>query len=132
MTDSRRLAGLIGPVIVALAGTEILNYRIWDTSIPQVVYLNGTLLLIAGLSMVRAHPRWSASWPVFITLAGWVALLGGLYRMIAPEGRQAPRTPAMYVGLALMGAVGVLLTYQAYRPQQRHSTTRGVESVRSN
>ncbi|MGH7741349.1 MAG: hypothetical protein ACRENS_04935 [Candidatus Eiseniibacteriota bacterium] len=121
MTDSRRLAGLIGPVLVALAATEILNYRIWDTSIPQLVYLNGTLLVIAGISILRAHHRWVAGWPLFLTLAGWIALLGGLYRMLAPEGRQAPRTPALYAGLALMGAVGLLLTYQAYRPKRRGS-----------
>ena len=116
MTDSRRLAGLVGPVIVALAATEILNFRIWDTSIPQVIYLNGTLLVVAGIAILRGHNRWVLGWPVFVTLAGWVALLGGLYRMFVPEGRQAPRTPALYVGLALMGAIGLLLTYQAYRP----------------
>jgi hypothetical protein len=106
-------------MIVALSATEILNYRIWDTSIPQVIYLNGTLLVLAGIAILRAHHRWSFGWPVFLTLAGWVALLGGLYRMFVPESRQAPRTPAMYVGLALMGLVGLVLTYQAYRPGQR-------------
>ena len=116
MTDSRRLAGLVGPMIVALAATEIINYRIWDTSIPQVIYLNGALLVVAGIAILRGHNRWVLGWPVFVTLAGWVALLGGLYRMFVPEGRQAPRTPALYVGLALMGAIGLLLTYQAYRP----------------
>jgi hypothetical protein len=125
MTDSRKLAGLVGPVMVALAATEILNYRIWDTSIPQVVYLNGTLLVLAGLSILRGHNRWSMSWPVFITLAGWVSLLGGLYRMIAPEGRQAPGTPALYLGLVLMGLVGVLLSYQAYGPRPRQSGASG-------
>ena len=123
MTNSRSLAGLLGPVIVALAATEIVNYRIWDTSIPQVIYLNGTLLVVAGISILRAHHRWVAGWPAFITLAGWIALLGGLYRMFVPEGRQGPRTPAMYVGLALMGAVGLLLTYQAYRPRRREGGT---------
>jgi hypothetical protein len=125
LTDSRRLAALVGPVIVALAATEILNYRIWDTGIPQVIYLNGTLLVVAGLSMLRGHNRWSIGWPVFITLAGWVSLLGGLYRMIAPEARQAPRTPALYAGLAVMLAVGALLTFQGYWPQKRDSGVRG-------
>jgi hypothetical protein len=125
LTDSRRLAALVGPVIVALAATEILNYRIWDTGIPQVIYLNGTLLVVAGLSILRGHNRWSIGWPVFITLAGWVSLLGGLYRMIAPEARQAPRTPALYAGLAVMLAVGALLTFQGYWPQKRDSGVRG-------
>jgi hypothetical protein len=124
MTDSRKLAGLVGPVMVALAATEILNYRIWDTGVPQVIYLNGTLLVVAGLSMVRAHNRWIMSWPVLMTLAGWILLLGGLYRMIAPEAKQAPRTPALDAGLVVMLAVGALLTFQGYRPQKRDSGVR--------
>ena len=76
---SRDLAGLIGPVVVVLAITETINFHIWDTNIPAVTYLNGSILLVAGLAIVRAHNRWTRSWPVLITIVGWFALAFGLF-----------------------------------------------------
>jgi hypothetical protein len=66
MVNSRRIAGLLGPTIVALilSENEFINPRLYDLQIPPVVYLSGTLLLGAGLSIVRAHNRSTYSWPV--------------------------------------------------------------------
>ena len=49
-----------------------------------LIYLNGTLLFVAGLSIVRAHNQWKADWPVLVTLMGWFAIVGGLFRMFDP------------------------------------------------
>jgi predicted phage tail protein len=71
-----------------------MNLRIWTTSaepsitLVPVLYLNGTLLFVAGLSIVRVHNRWIGGWPVLLTLMGWLAMLGGLIRMIAPVSAQ--------------------------------------------
>jgi hypothetical protein len=111
--SSKRLAGLIGPTIIALSTSEALNFHIWTTNIPAVTYLNGTLLFIAGVSILRDHHRWKG-WPVLITLAGWVATLGGLYRMFAPEARQAPQTATSIAGVLALGTIGVFLTFKAY------------------
>jgi len=54
MTSSRHLAGLIGPAVMALTASEALNFRIWATNIAPVTYLNGTLLFVAGLSVLFA------------------------------------------------------------------------------
>jgi len=57
MTSSKGIAGLLGPTRIAATITEAMNGHIWDTSIPAVVYLNGTILFVAGLSIVPAHNR---------------------------------------------------------------------------
>jgi hypothetical protein len=114
MTDSRRLAGLIGPTLVALTTTEALNLHIWKTNIPPVTYLNGLLLFVAGLSIVRAHNRWTRSWPVLVTLVGWATILLGGFRMVAPEARQGGPNAPTFAVIALLFAVGLILTFRGY------------------
>ncbi len=103
---SRQLAGLIGPTLVVLGATEALNVHIFENQIAAVVYLNGTILFVAGLALVRAHHRWSWRWPTLITITGWVLLAGGLYRMIAPEAPQAPANARSYAAFAVIVAIG--------------------------
>jgi hypothetical protein len=61
MADSRRIAGLLGPTLIALilSENEFINPHLYDHQIPPVVYLSGTLLFVAGLATVRVHNRWS-------------------------------------------------------------------------
>jgi hypothetical protein len=113
---SKRIAGLVGPTLIALSASEALNYRIWQDNLAPVTYLDGTLLFVGGLSIVRVHNRWRGGWPVLTTLAGWSALLLGLGRMFAPEARQPRKNAAVNGLLAAMFASGVVLTFQAYRP----------------
>ncbi len=72
--ESKRIAGLVGPTLIASSASEALNYRIWDDNLAPVTYLDGALLFVGGLSIVRAHNRWRGGWPVLTTLAGWSAL----------------------------------------------------------
>ena len=48
MTDSRQLAGLIGPTMLAVGGTEAINMEVFSNQIAPVVYLNGTILFVAS------------------------------------------------------------------------------------
>jgi hypothetical protein len=49
MTNSKRIAGLVGPTLIALSVSEALNLRLLTAEIGpnlvHVIYLNGTLLL---------------------------------------------------------------------------------------
>lgn len=121
MNRSRSLAGLVGPTLVVLAATEALNMDVYEHQTPNVVYLNGTILFVAGLAMVRAHNRWLMGWPVFVTLAGWIGLLAGLYRMVWPHAPQADASPATFGMLAVLGTAGLVLTVAGYAPR-RHET----------
>ena len=115
MPASKQIAQLIGPTLVALAISEAMNLHIWANNIAAVTYLNGTLLFVAGLSIVRVHNIWAVGWPVTITLVGWSAILGGLFRMFAPEARQGGQNVSTFAVLAIIFALGSLLTFQGYR-----------------
>ena len=115
--ESQRIAGLVGPTLIALSASEALNYRIWDDNLAPVTYLDGALLFVAGLSIVRVHNRWRGGWPVLMTLAGWSALVLGLGRMFAPQARLPGRNAATNGVLLAMFAGGVVLTFQAGRPE---------------
>jgi len=110
MPNSKQLAGLIGPTLIALGATEALNLHIFASQIAPVVYLNGTMLFVAGLALVRAHNRWTKDWRVLVTLTGWTALIAGFIRMIAPDAPQADRSILTYSILAVIVVLGVILT----------------------
>ena len=120
--NSKRIAGLLGPTTIAITLSEATNLHIWTNNIAPsvnlapVVYLNGTLLFVAGLSIIRAHNYWGRDWPVLVTLMGWLVMLGGLIRMFAPVSGQHFRlnTAAMYTLIIVLLAVGIFLTFKAY------------------
>lgn len=118
MTTSKRIAGLLGPALVAVtvSESELINPHLYDRQIPPVVYLSGVLLFVAGLSIVRVHNLWAARWSVLVTLMGWLAILVGLFRMFAPALYQRGAQNAIVV-LALefiLLVIGIFLTFKAY------------------
>jgi len=120
MPNSAYIAKLLGPALIGITVTEWMNLDIFTAAIgPSFathVYLNGTLLFIAGLAIVRAHNVWSRRWPVLITLVGWVAVVGGLSRMVAPVSAQqaGQSAPVVYASLVALLAIGVVLTFNSY------------------
>ena len=42
--NSRELAKLVGPIIVVMTISEMINFQIWQVNIPSLTYLNGMLL----------------------------------------------------------------------------------------
>ncbi|MFN7960713.1 MAG: hypothetical protein U0002_05520 [Thermoanaerobaculia bacterium] len=120
--NSIRIAGLLGPTLLAIAATEWANIDVFLAAFGPAygphVYLNGTLLFIAGLALVRAHNVWVRAWPVLITLVGWFALLVGLGRMAAPVSAQAAggNPFVLYSSFVTLLVVGAILSYKAYIP----------------
>ena len=121
MNTSRRMAGLIGPTMIALGITEALNLRtmLENPASVVLVYMNGTLLFVAGVAIIRDHNRWVTGWPVLITITGWLLVVGGLLRMTAPLRVQSEvRASWTYGLLTVIVCAGALLTYKAYRPRE--------------
>jgi len=114
VTYSKQLAALIGPTMIAIGATEAANMDAFANQAAPVVYLNGAILFVAGLAIVRTHNVWTWRWPAIITLSGWVALVGGVWRMAAPNAPQAPDNLLTYAVLAAIAAIGVLLSVIAY------------------
>ena len=121
MPTSRNIAAILGPTIVAMVAAEfpLVQPHLYDTQIPPVVYLSGTLMFVGGLAVVRLHNHWRRDWTVLVTLSGWFFLLLGLFRMFAAETyqRRSASTGAMtFIVLeGILGIVGLIMTFQAYR-----------------
>jgi surface polysaccharide O-acyltransferase-like enzyme len=117
VANSTQIAGLLGPTLIAISLTESMNIDIFANTSAHLVYLNGTLLFVAGLAIVRVNNGWTGGWSVLVTLMGWLAILGGLIRMIAPVSAQqqtGQRTTAVYTLLIVLLAIGIFLTFKAY------------------
>jgi hypothetical protein len=120
MTTSKWIARIVGPTLIAVGVTEAINIDSFAGSTAPVVYLNGMVLFVAGLTIVQAHNRWVREWSVLVTLTGWVLFFGGLYRMFAPAAPQMSKGVATYGLLAVLVAIGGVLTYKAYGAEQSH------------
>jgi len=120
MPNSKRIAGLVGPTIVAMLVSEfpLVQPHLYDAQIPPVVYLSGTLMFVGGLAILRAHHHWARDWTVLVTLSGWFFLALGLIRMFAASSYQrasASTSPWVFMlseGLLLV--VALIMTYKAY------------------
>jgi uncharacterized membrane protein HdeD (DUF308 family) len=115
LTNSKQIAGLVGPTLIALNLSEIMNPHIWS-NIAHITYLAGSLWFVAGLSILRAHNRWVLGWPVLITVVGWFVILGGLFRMFFPASAQqgVENTFSVLVGQIILLVIGIFLTFKAY------------------
>jgi uncharacterized membrane protein len=115
MTKSRNIAGLVGPSLIAVAIPELFNTHIWASTAYEV-YINGSLLFVAGLAIVRAHNHWVRGWPVVITFVGWFFMLAGLFRMFAPEIQlEGLKNTSSVIAITIfLLLIGIFLTFKAY------------------
>jgi len=125
MTNSRQIAGLLGPALSAMLISEfpLVQPHLYDAQIPPVVYLSGALYFVAGLAIVRAHNLWVRAWPVLITAMGWFFLILGLIRMFAAgQYRQVSSQASSTTFVALEGillVVALVITYFGYRREPK-------------
>jgi len=127
MTNSKHMAKLLGPTIVVMTISEMMNPHIWDTVPPTQTYLAGTLWFIAGLAIIRSHNRWAFRWSVLITFIGWFALLGGTGRMFFPvsvqTGESGQNASVILVVQIILLIIGMILTWKAFSPDKNKTTT---------
>lgn len=131
MERSHFLAKLIGPVFIAGGLGMLFNTTVYRAMFERalhdhmLIYLSGVLALVAGLAVVIMHNDWKWHWPLIITVLGWLALIGGIVRMIAPQvielfGLSVLSYSNFFTidgGIAVL--LGVLLCYFGYLdPQQ--------------
>lgn len=120
MTNSRQIAGLLGPTMIAMLVSEfpLVQQHLYDTQIPPVVYLSGTVMFVAGLAIVRAHNSWLRDWTVLVTLSGWFLLFLGLFRMFAAgtyqQGAANTNASVFMVLEAILLVVALIITFKAY------------------
>ncbi|MGE0625673.1 MAG: hypothetical protein AB7I04_13070 [Pseudomonadales bacterium] len=120
------IAGLIGPVILALSIPMITApEKLQETTVrfladPPLVLVSGVLAMTAGLSIVNTHNLWVLDWPVIVTVFGWALTLGGVTRVAFPQvvDRVGASMMNQRVLTRVMGVVwlliGAFLTWKAY------------------
>lgn len=121
---SRFIAGLIGPVLAAIACSMLLNRDLAPEIAAEVTHskglilLSGVSLLVAGIALVQCHSTWTG-WPAIITVMGWLSIFSGLVRVLFPAqlaGMAADLSNGTFntiIALACLG-LGAFLTYKAY------------------
>jgi hypothetical protein len=128
MSSSRYIAGLIGPLLLAISAAMLLNGRMFTGMVEQlaqnyaVVFLAGMIALVAGLAVVRAHNVWSGDWRVLVTIFGWLSVIGGLGRMLVPDQAAAiAQTVVNAQSISYFSvmplALGAFLTFKGYQAE---------------
>lgn len=116
MIDSRQLAQIIGPTLSLMTLSEMINLYIWESNIPSETYLNGVLLFVGRISIIRVHNFWVRSWVILITLIGWLTAILGIFRMFFPTAKQAGENFSTYLILIFLFVIGLFLVFKGYYP----------------
>ena len=125
MPNSKRIACLVGPTMVAMLVSEfpLVQPHLYDAQIPPVVYLSGVLMFVGGLAIVRAHNHWARDWTVLVTLSGWLFLALGLFRMFAAglyqQGSASTSTTVFMVLEGMLLVIGLIMTVKAYSRDEK-------------
>ena len=120
MNKSKQIGGLVGPTIIAIILSEfpLVQPHLYDTQIPPVVYISGTVMFVGGLAIVRAHNDWVRNWTVLVTLSGWFFMFLGLFRMFFAgaylQGSANTNTITFMVLEGILLSIGVIITYKSY------------------
>jgi hypothetical protein len=126
MTNAELIAGYAGPLLAAIAVSVLVNRRTFDAIMGQAgenvafIFFAGILTLLAGLAIVRAHNAWIWGWEVIVTIIGWLAVIGGLLRIIVPDRVAAVRARLtknetfLSAWALVVLALGLFLTAKGY------------------
>jgi len=91
MTASTFIARILGPVLVMIGIGLLLegdNFRAMADEFlhsTALIYLSGGITLALGLAMLNVHHVWARDWRVLVTIFGWLFLIGGIFRLLAPS-----------------------------------------------
>ena len=122
------LAAIIGPVYLVCGLSFLLYVKQWQKVYAEfeknhfALLPNMFLALILGLIIITMYNVWAWDLYVIITITGWLALVKGVFYLLAPGSWikgllkcKCVRSEGwLYFWGLLMTVVGVLLSYNAY------------------
>ena len=126
MAESIFLARLLGLLFLVVGAVILFNPRPFRAMVGEVVrsvtlvYLFGVIDFAAGLAIVLTHNVWLASWPVLITLIGWILLIRGAVRVLIPDtimsyAAKFVANPQFFLlSGVVVGILGAVLCYFGY------------------
>ena len=149
MTTSRYIARLMGPVMliigIGMIGGMLTEGDAYSSLMKEfigsraLIFITGTLALVAGLAVVNAHNLWVPDWRVLVTIIGWLCIIRGIVNLVFPTtaqtlgDRTAGSEAGLIVGAAVTIVLGAILSIMGYEDlwntgTRRHSTARASSS----
>lgn len=127
MDTSIFLARIIGSLFVLVGIGVLLNITHYRAMVgrflnsPELYYFSGAAALVVGMAIVLHHNFWTTDWRVIITIVGWISVLKGVVRIVAPaaalrlaHGIVNSDLMLKCASIALL-AVGAWLAYAGFR-----------------
>ncbi|MGE0854835.1 MAG: hypothetical protein AB7L18_01955 [Hyphomicrobiaceae bacterium] len=126
MSTSQFIASLIGPTLIVVGALMLLRRQYFldltqrMASDHAAIFLAGLLAFVAGLAILRVHNVWTADWRMAVTIFGWLAVIGGIFRMAFADAARDLRDEfaglrnAPVVGGAVAIAIGLFFSLAAY------------------
>jgi hypothetical protein len=123
METSLFLAQLIGPTAIVIGAGILMSPRDYRLVGEQflasraLIYVAGLLAFVPGWAIVLSHNVWALDWRLIITLFGWLATLGGAFRILFPRqvvaigSRMLARENYLRGGGIAVVTLGAVLTY---------------------
>src|SRR5260370_20777079 len=106
-----RVLGLA--LLINGAALRTLAGEFLDSS--ALTFLSGVITLPAGLAIVLTHNVWAGDWRILITILGWLPVVGGLLRLLAPQRATAVGRPLLATPSTLHISTGAYLGTGALR-----------------
>ncbi|MGE0563572.1 MAG: hypothetical protein AB7O50_03570 [Pseudolabrys sp.] len=143
MQRSVYLARLIGPPFIVAGIGMLFNGAVYRAlaeqfiASPALIYLSGVIVLPVGIALVLAHNLWVKDWRVIITVFGWLAIVGGTIRMIAPQAAQLvggglfDNAYVLPIAGAVIAALGCILSYCGYADLDADGTAAAPASTKT-
>jgi len=126
MQPSLFIARLMGPITLVMGLALAFNAAVYRAMAEQflasyaMIFLAGLLTMASGLAIVLTHNVWVADWRVLITVLGWLFVISGTIRTVAPQqaaamGRRLlAHAITSKIGAAIDLILGALLCYFGY------------------
>jgi hypothetical protein len=127
MTASTFIARIFGPVLVIIGLGLLLEGETFRAMAGEflrsaaLVYFSGVATLAVGLAILNVHHLWTRDWRSVITVFGWLFVIGGIFRILAPTSVQSigeafiahQRWPI--IGAIITLALGAFISVMGYQ-----------------
>ncbi len=110
--------------ILIIIGLSVLNKKYMAVVFTEIakskalIWITGFVTVLIGIVSLAFYNTWSSNWYVIVTIAGWTALLKGIFMTLFPKTlvslyRNAAHNNILFLGGIISIICGCLLFYCA-------------------
>ena len=128
MTPSAYIARVLGPVLMIIGLGLLLEGETFRTMAGEflrsaaLVYFSGLATLAVGLAILNAHHHWTRDWRSVVTVFGWLFVIGGIFRILAPNAVQ--RVGEAFIAHQRWPIMGAIVTPRVHHVARACSRSR--------